>query len=118
MASSANGEAVGHTFVLSGREVVSTSQMAETITQELGTTIRGFRAPLAPFLALAVAVGKPLGAIGIQPPIHPRMMDFFRKSFVFSQGLSTSLLGFTPSHSFENGVGETARWYEEKGYLL
>ena len=43
----ANGEACGGAFVLSGREIVTTNEMVETIARQLETTIRGFRAPLA-----------------------------------------------------------------------
>jgi nucleoside-diphosphate-sugar epimerase len=109
--------AVGKVLVLSGKEPVTTNEMVETIAQQLGTRVRGFRAPLAPFLALAVVVGKTCGPLGIQPPIHPRRMDFFRKSLVFSQEEASRVLGFVPQRTFEYGVRETATWYREMGYL-
>jgi dihydroflavonol-4-reductase len=109
--------AVGRVLVLSGKEPVTTNEMVETIAQQLGARLRGFRAPLTPFLALAVVVGKTCGPLGIQPPIHPRRMDFFRKSLVFSQEEASRTLGFAPKSTFEYGVCETAKWYREMGYL-
>jgi nucleoside-diphosphate-sugar epimerase len=109
--------AVGKALVLSGKEPVTTNEMVETIARQLGTRPRGFRAPLAPFLMLAVVVGKTCGPLGIQPPIHPRRMEFFSKSLVFSQEEASRILGFIPQSTFEYGVRETAKWYREMGYL-
>jgi nucleoside-diphosphate-sugar epimerase len=44
-------------------------------------------------------------------------MDFFRKSFLFSQDQSRDILGFVPRIDFKQGVAETARWYRGMGYL-
>lgn len=109
--------AVGKALVLSGKEPVTTNEMVETIARQLGVRLRGFRAPLTPFLMLATVVGKTCGPLGIQPPIHPRRMDFFRKSLVFSQEEASRTLGFSPQSAFEYGVRETAQWYREMGYL-
>jgi nucleoside-diphosphate-sugar epimerase len=110
-------KAVGRTFVLPGKEPVTTREMVAAIAEQLGTTIRGFHAPLLPFQIAAVTAEKTLGSVGIQPPIHPRRMDFFRKSYVLSSEQATSTLGFEPKSSFEDGVRDTARWYTEMGYL-
>lgn len=44
-------------------------------------------------------------------------MDFFKKSFSFSTGKAKQLLDFDPQYSFAQGVAETAKWYQEEGYL-
>ena len=79
--------------------------------------MRGFRAPLAPFLALATIVETVLRPLGIQPPLHRRRMDFFKKSFLISQKEPEKLLDFVPTVGFEQGVAETTKWYSEMGYL-
>jgi nucleoside-diphosphate-sugar epimerase len=109
--------AVGKVLVLAGKEPVTTNEMVETIARQLGTKVRGFRAPLTPFLMLAVVADKTCSPLGIQPPIHPRRMDFFRKSLVFSSNEASKTLGFVPKSGFEYGVRETAKWYREMGYL-
>ncbi len=110
-------EAVGRIFVLAGKEPVTTQEMVAIIGKELGTRIRPFRAPLAPFLALATIVETVLRPLGIQPPLHRRRMDLFKKSFLISQKEAEKLLDFVPKVGFEKGVEETARWYSEMGYL-
>ena len=110
-------KAIGNTFVLAGKEPVTTNEMVQVITKELGTSLPKFRAPIFPFLMLATILEKVLRPMGIQPPLHRRRMDFFRKSFLFSQEKSLKTLGFVPQFSFSQGVSETARWYTQMGYL-
>lgn len=109
--------AAGKVFVLSGQEPVTTNKMVATIAEELGTTVRNFHAPLLPFQVAAVIAANTFGAVGIQPPIHPRRMDFFKKSFVFSSEHAHKTLGFAPENSFKHGVHQTAQWYTEIGHL-
>jgi nucleoside-diphosphate-sugar epimerase len=110
-------QAVGEIFVLAGKEVLSTQEMVDSIAKQLGTSIRRSHAPLGPFLIAATIMEKTLRPLGIQPPLHRRRLDFFRKSFFFSQDKSLKILGFQPKTGFAEGVAETARWYKEQGYL-
>jgi nucleoside-diphosphate-sugar epimerase len=110
-------EAIGNVFVLSGKEPVTTNEMVAVITEQLGKNMPKFRLPLVPMLIVATFVEKLLRPIGVQPPIHRRRMDFFRKSFTFSQEMASRVLGFTPKVDFRQGVLETANWYKKMGYL-
>ncbi len=109
--------AIGQTFVLVGPEVLTTREMVDVIAKALGTDMSRFRAPLWPFLAGAVVMEKTLPPFGIQPPLHRRRLDFFRKSFFFSQEKSSTVLGFKPRTDFAQGVAQTAQWYKEHGGL-
>jgi nucleoside-diphosphate-sugar epimerase len=110
-------QAVGKTFVLAGHKPISTLDMVETIAQQLGTRIPRVRVPLPPLLTLATVMETVCRPIGIQPPLHRRRMDFFRKSYAFRQEAAHNHLGFVPKHSFKEGVAEVAKWYAQKGYL-
>jgi nucleoside-diphosphate-sugar epimerase len=110
-------DAVGQVFVLAGKEPLTTAAMLETIARQLGTRIPAFHLPLSMFLAAAILLENTCRPLGIQPPLHRRRLDFFRKNFVFSQQRSAKLLGFTPRIAFEQGVAETARWYRARGDL-
>jgi dihydroflavonol-4-reductase len=110
-------EAVGKVFVLAGKEALTTFAMVETVATELGKTTPRLRLPLLPFLMLATMTEKLCRPLGIQPPIHRRRMDFFKKSFLFSQEQSQRILGYVPQVSFKEGVAETAKWYRAIGYI-
>ena len=109
--------AVSQTMVLAGKEPITTDQMVADIAAALGVKGPRFRAPLAPFLFVATVMESVLRPLGIQPPLHRRRMDFFRKSFIFSQERTAQVLDFTPGYTFRQGADETARWYSEMDYL-
>jgi nucleoside-diphosphate-sugar epimerase len=110
-------QAVGRTFVLAGHEPMTTNEMVAVIAEELGTRIPKLHLPLPPLLIAATLTEGILGPLGIQPPLHRRRMDFFKKSFTFSGEDAEKVLGFVPKTAFKQGVAETARWYSEMGYL-
>lgn len=109
--------AVGQTFVMPGHEVMTTRQMVEKIAIALGRPVPRLRLPLWPFMAAAVAFETTFKPLGIQPPLHRRRLDFFRKSFVFSTRKAEALLGFTPQVPFGEGAREAAAWYRAQGLL-
>jgi nucleoside-diphosphate-sugar epimerase len=109
--------AVGETFVMAGQETMTTREMVQQVAQALGRRAPRWRAPLWPFLAAAIVLERTLTPLGVQPPLHRRRLDFFRKSFVFSSTKARTVLNFTPTVPFAAGAVETANWYREKGYL-
>jgi nucleoside-diphosphate-sugar epimerase len=74
--------AVGQTFVMPGREVMTTNEMVATIAGALGKPPPRLRAPLWPFIAAAAVFEATFKPLGIQPPLHRRRLDLLRKSFV------------------------------------
>lgn len=110
-------DAIGQTFVLVGPEVLTTRKMVDVIAKALGTEMPRFRAPLWPFFAAAVVMERTLPPFGIQPPLHRRRLDFFRKSFFFSQDKPSRVLGFEPKTNFAQGVAQTTQWYKKHGGL-
>ena len=109
--------AEGKAFVLAGKDVLTTREMAGVVADQLGKKLPRVQIPLFPFLLLASVLEGMLRPLGIQPPLHKRRMDFFKKSFSFSQEHPKEVLGFVPSIAFREGVADTAKWYEEMGYL-
>ncbi|MBW2662022.1 MAG: NAD-dependent epimerase/dehydratase family protein [Deltaproteobacteria bacterium] len=110
-------KALGEIILLVGKNPISTHDMVSAIADSLDARVLGFRAPLPPFLALAWIMETVLRPLGIQPLLHRRRMDFFRKSFSFATTKALDLLGFSPQYSFERGVTETACLYQTQGLL-
>jgi nucleoside-diphosphate-sugar epimerase/2-polyprenyl-3-methyl-5-hydroxy-6-metoxy-1,4-benzoquinol methylase len=108
---------LGEVILLVGSRALTTEEMVETIADELKVKLPPFRLPLSPFTALAFLLEVLLRPLGIQPPLHRRRMDFFRKSFSFATTKARDLIGFSPQYSFQQGVAETARWYRSRGWL-
>lgn len=113
----AHPAAVGETFVMAGNETLSTRDLVDEVASALHRSPPRWRVPLWPFLAAAVVMERTLAPFGIQPPLHRRRLDFFRKSFLFSTAKARALLDFAPTVSFRSGASETAAWYRDNGFL-
>jgi nucleoside-diphosphate-sugar epimerase len=109
--------AANRLFLLAGMEPVTTDQMVAAISRHLGATPPRFHAPMLPFLVAAIVLEKTLRPLGIQPPLHRRRLDFFKKSFTLSTRLAEQAFGFSPREDFLQGALKTAKWYQEMGYL-
>jgi len=109
--------AAGETFILAGREVMTTRQMVERIAVALGRRTPRMQLPMWPFQAAASVMETALPPLRIQPPLHSRRLDFFRKSFVFSIAKARRLLAFQPEIDFGAGARDTAHWYRARGLL-
>ena len=109
--------AAGQVFVMPGHEVMTTREMVAAIAAALGKPLPKLRLPLGPFIAAAIVFEATFKPLGIQPPIHRRRLDFFRKTFVFSTRKAESLLGFVPKIPFAEGARQTAAWYRDQGLL-
>jgi dihydroflavonol-4-reductase len=110
-------QAVGETFVMAGEEILTTRELVQQVASVLGRKPPRLRLPMWPFLTAAVVMERTLSPLGIQPPLHRRRLDFFRKSFLFSTEKARTLLKFSPTIPFSTGALETAVWYRNGGYL-
>jgi len=117
LAASCADAAVGEVLLLPGRDVVTTREMATAVAQAVGRRAPRLRLPLAPFAVMAALMEATLRPIGVQPPLHRRRLDFFRKSFQLAPEKSRRLLGFEPVVGFGEGADRTARWYREAGLM-
>jgi 2-polyprenyl-3-methyl-5-hydroxy-6-metoxy-1,4-benzoquinol methylase len=66
---------------------------------------------------MAATMESTLRPMGIQPPLHRRRMDFFKKSFDLSWQKAANLIGYKPSVNFSDGILETANWYARMGFI-
>jgi nucleoside-diphosphate-sugar epimerase/SAM-dependent methyltransferase len=109
-------EAPGKIVLVAGREAVSTDDMVAAVAAAVEVPVPRGRLPLAPLVGLATLMEVTLRPLGIQPPLHRRRMDFFRKSFSLRPGRAAEL-GIVPRTPFRDGAQATATWYRAAGLL-
>ncbi|HEX8375298.1 MAG TPA: NAD-dependent epimerase/dehydratase family protein [Geminicoccaceae bacterium] len=109
--------AAGDMFLTPGKDAITTDQMVAAVAAAVGKPMPRLRVPLWPMMAAAYALEHTLRPIGVQPPLHRRRMDFFKKSFRLNGDKATRVLGFAPEVGFREGAERTARWYERIGEL-
>lgn len=115
-ASEAEG-APGEVFLLAGERPSTTREMVDTIAAALGKRVPPWRVPLFPFTVAAYVLERVLRPLGIQPPLHRRRLDFFKKSFTLSSDKAGRILGYSAEVDFRTGAAATADWYREHGLL-
>jgi len=109
-------EAPGQVFLLAGKEAVTTNAMVAAVAAAVAAPAPRARLPLAPLLGVATLMELTLRPLGVQPPLHRRRMDFFRKSFSL-RPTRAAALGITPRTGFREGARATAAWYRAAGLL-
>ncbi|MCW5698583.1 MAG: NAD-dependent epimerase/dehydratase family protein [Rhodospirillales bacterium] len=110
-------KAPGEVFVISGDEKLTTNRIFAEIAKALNVPPSRRRVPLWPFEAAAIVCETICRPIKIQPPLHRRRMDFFKKSFSYNTDKAKNVLGFEPKVDFAEGARLTANWYRENGFL-
>jgi dihydroflavonol-4-reductase len=110
-------DAVGKVFLVAGEKPVTTNEMVDIIARHLRAKGSMFRVPLGPAYLVAAIMENVLQPLGIQPPLHRRRMDFFKKSFDLSWKNANEILGYHPKISFSDGVRHTANWYVSMGFI-
>ncbi len=108
--------ALGKTFVLAGPRAVTSAEMLDAVSRSLGAKVRTLAIPMTPLMWTAALLEGTLGRVGIQPPLHRRRMDFFRKSFEFSLEAARRF-GYAPRVELDAGMRSTADWYVERGLI-
>ena len=109
--------AAGQPLVLCGGNPISTREMCECIAASLSRALPSWHVPMWPLLATAIGMEMTLGKMGIQPPLHRRRLDFFRKSLSFSTAEAERILSAAPKTGFREGAALTLAWYKAHGWL-
>jgi len=110
-------EAENELFVLAGADKPTTDDMLTGISNALGKNLLPIRVPLWIFDTAAIILESTLQPLGIQPPLHRRRMDFFKKEFAFDTTHARETIGYDPQVPWSEGVKHTAKWYQEQGLL-
>jgi nucleoside-diphosphate-sugar epimerase len=113
-----NENALGKTFLITGRNPVSVKDLGTVIAEELGVPLQLIRIPGVVAYA-AANMCEVLAKLTRYPaPILTRaQVKFFTENRAFSIEKAQSELGYSPNPDLRDGVRQTVHWYRDKGYL-
>lgn len=109
--------ALGEIFVLAGERSIETQGLVRTIAEVLEVAPPKLQIPLGPVVAAAVVCEAVCRPFGIQPPIYPRRVDFFRSDFSFDISKAKRLLDYRPQFDLPAGLKSTAQAYRARGLM-
>jgi nucleoside-diphosphate-sugar epimerase len=110
-------EAVGESFLVCGPSYVSQADLAALVAKHTGGRVLPFRIPARPIQWAGDLVEAICVPLGLEPPLHRRRVDFWTKSRAFTIEKARRLLGYAPKVDLDEGIGRTAAWYREAGWL-
>lgn len=110
-------EALGEVFILAGPRYLTLDEMVTLVAGAVGVAAPRGRLPMWPLVAAAAACEAVCRPFNLEPPLHRRRADFFRKNRAFSCEKARRVLGYEPRVDPAEGIRRTARWYFENGYL-
>ncbi|HYG64688.1 MAG TPA: NAD-dependent epimerase/dehydratase family protein [Thermoanaerobaculia bacterium] len=110
-------EALGQVFILAGPRYLRLNEIVELIAGAVGVPPPRGRLPMWPLMAAAAACEAICRPLHVEPPLHRRRADFFRKNRAFSTEKARCLLGYEPRVDPQDGIHRTAQWYFENGHL-
>lgn len=110
-------EALGEGLIVAGPSACTLRDLLHEITQATGSKRYGVRLPLAPMLGLAAAVEDVSAALGIDPPIYRRRMDFFHSDSEFDTSRARRVLGWEAKVDLREGIRRTLEDYRASGQL-
>jgi nucleoside-diphosphate-sugar epimerase len=109
--------ALGEVFTIAGPRYTTLNELVASIANALGVRPPRLRIPYRPIYLASVACERACKAVGIEPPLYPRRVEFFSKDRAFDISKSRRVLGFEPKVDLEEGLRRTAEWYRAEGLL-
>jgi nucleoside-diphosphate-sugar epimerase len=110
-------KAAGETFILGGEEYLKLRDLVAAVARQLRVPPPRARMPLWPMELLAAACELACKPFGLEPPLHPRRMSFFRNNRAFTIQKAKRVLGYTPQVTLAEGLERTISWYEAQSLL-
>lgn len=110
-------DAVGEVFIIAGERYTTLQRLVNLTADALGATHPRLKLPYPPVYAASVVCDRLFRAVGANPPLYPRRVEFFAKDRAFDISKAKEVLGYRPKDSLEEGLAKTAQWYRENGLL-
>jgi nucleoside-diphosphate-sugar epimerase len=108
---------VGQAYLIADSEYLTIEELVKRSARAMGVEARFRRYPVWPVVAAGYVVEAACKPFGIEPPIHPRRVDWYRQTRAFKIDKARRELGYQPKVDLDEGLRRAAAWYEQEGLL-
>lgn len=112
-----DGRGDGEAYLIADEQYVEIEDLVRRVGKALGTEVRIPHYPVWPVVVAGHVVEKACKPFGIQPPIFPRRVDWYRQNRAFRIDKARRELGYEPRVGIDEGLRRTAEWYRREGLL-
>ena len=108
---------VGQAYLIADDHYVTIKDLVRRSAQAMGTEVRFVHLPVWPIVAAGYVVEVACKPFGIEPPVHPRRVDWYRQTRAFKIDKAKRDLGYVPNVDLDEGLRRAAAWYQREGLL-
>jgi nucleoside-diphosphate-sugar epimerase len=113
----ADGKGEGEAYLIADERYLEIEDLVRRVGKSLNVDVKIPHYPVWPVVAAGHVVEKVCRPFGINPPLFPRRVDWYRQNRAFKIDKAKSDLGYMPRVGIDEGLRRTAEWYRREGYL-
>ncbi len=117
IAAMAPGAGAGEAYIIADEEYATLTDLVTRVGRAMDKDVKITYVPLFPLIVAGHICEKLCKPFGINPPIFPRRVDWFRQVRAFKIDKARRDLGYQPKVGLDDGLRRTAEWYFANGYL-
>jgi nucleoside-diphosphate-sugar epimerase len=111
------GTGAGEAYIIGDEEFLTIRDLVHKVARALGTEVSTPTYPITPLIIAGHVCEKVCKPFGINPPIFPRRVDWFRQVRAFDISKAKRDLGYQPKIGIDEGLKRTGDWYRENNYI-
>lgn len=113
----APGIGVGEAYIIGDEEFFAIEDLVKRVGKSINIDVSVPHFPILPLIIAGHICEKLCKPFGINPPIFPRRVDWFRQVRSFKIDKAKKELGYQPKIGIEEGLKRTGEWHIENGYI-
>ena len=108
---------LGEAYLIADEKYLTIEELVRRAAAAMGVKVRFRRYPIWPVIASGYVVDAFCRPFGIEPPLHPRRVDWYRQTRAFRIDKARRELGYQPRIGLDEGLRRACQWYREQGML-
>lgn len=111
------GKGAGEAYIIADKEYFSIKELVTRVGKAIDVEVSTPTLPIWPLVIAGHVCEKACKPFGINPPLFPRRVDWFRQVRAFKIDKATAELGYVPRIGIDEGLKRTGIWYRDNGFL-
>jgi len=111
------GKGADEAYIIGDEEYFSIDDLVRRVGKAIDVEVSVPRFPIWPLIIAGHVCEKICKPFGINPPIFPRRVDWFRQVRAFRIDKAKKDLGYQPRVGIDEGLRKTGEWYKANNYI-
>jgi 2-alkyl-3-oxoalkanoate reductase len=108
---------LGQAYLIADAEYTTIEDLVRRAANAMGQEFEFRKYPVWPVVAAGYVVEALCKPLKINPPLHPRRVDWYRQTRAFRIDKARRELGYEPAVGLDQGLRQAYEWYRQEGML-